>query len=132
MTLPSNRSLVGPRITPDPGPGEEGFSRFLSAHGEDGPGGEESPWDALQPRHRPREADVGASVTADVKMSEFASMYLTRLGEWESSRRVARGGAMRLLKVGEGKEIYEIKGAVRSIRNRTMELDKTRNAAARR
>ena len=38
---------------------------------------------------------------------------------------------MRLLKVGEGKEIYEIKGAVRSIRNRTMELDKTRNAARR-
>ncbi len=56
------------------------------------------------------------SVIADEKMSEIAGVELTHPMAGHHSRRLRGGARQTLLKVGQVKEIYEMKGAGRSIR----------------
>ena len=55
------------------------------------------------------------TVTADVKMGEIAEVKLTHHGMVAPSADIVWGASDKLLKVGEVKEIYEMKGAGRCI-----------------
>ena len=64
-------------------------------------------------------------------MGEFAGTELTHLRIEASSRRIRGGAGDRLLKVGDVKEIYEMKGAGNSIRGIARGLDISRNTVRR-